>query len=456
MTGQHRQASSKGDRRARQANRQVNPFLTSDVSGANDAENEAGSPDESRELGLDRDGVIVEDVDSRELEGNRELFLGRPVITPEEINRELYMTWAADPEQNRKPRVLRDLSINLGNGQCMWTEPQDVPLDDSYDIFQTVVIAYPGSGKRAAFMHMSGLTGLTTGDDYDFSGRSLHTGFMKSSYPHHEGVWSWGNRMDQALLVVRNPRWTLVGYHELLHEIQYAHTWTEAYMNEDHVWSLRPTVAEWVEWRDQRFDDEIERWGWFIDFWMENGVLRDVHTHLPANTTWWEIVANPHRPYPSLEGYTPPAEPERNYHCTYDMVDSDGLAQGCQPRKVISFERLLDHTTGPAEGAKLAAALENNLNVDLIAEEARECIWRELIVRDVADVRHNRRDQAAPIEDFMFTLPQMNAIVAQLDRMLAKYTQGAWLTTPTAQDLVSNLQEYKFEVENDIAMSLYE
>lgn len=268
MTGQHRQASSKGDRRARQANRQVNPFLTSDVSGANDAENEAGSPDESRELGLDRDGIIVEDVDSRELEGNRELFLGRPVITPEEINRELYMTWAADPEQNRKPRVLRDLSINLGNGQCMWTEPQDVPLDDSYDIFQTVVIAYPGSGKRAAFMHMSGLTGLTTGDDYDFSGRSLHTGFMKSSYPHHEGVWSWGNRMDQALLVVRNPRWTLVGYHELLHEIQYAHTWTEAYMNEDHVWSLRPTVAEWVEWRDQRFDDEIERWGWFIGKWI--------------------------------------------------------------------------------------------------------------------------------------------------------------------------------------------
>ena len=192
------------------------------------------------------------------------------------------------------------------------------------------------------------------------------------------------------------------------------------------------------------------------DFWMENGVLRDVHTHLPANTTWWEIVANPHRPYPSLEGYTSPAEPERNYHCTYDMVDSDGLAQGCQPRKVISFERLLDHTTGPAEGAKLAAALENNLNVDLIAEEARECIWRELIVRDVADVRHNRRDQAAPIEDYMFTLPQMNAIVAQLDRMLAKYTQGAWLTTPTAQDLVSNLQEYKFEVEKDIAMALHE
>ena len=267
VTRQRRQASAKGDRRARQIDREVNPFLASTT---NDVENEAaasGSPDEGRELGLGgigREGVVVEDVDSRELEGNRELFLGRPVMTQEEINRELYITWAADPEQNRKPRLLRDLSINLGNGQCMWTEPTDVPADEAYDIFQTVVIAYPGSGKRVAFMHMSGLTGLTTGDDYDFSGRSLHTGFMKSSYPHHEGIWSWGNRMDQSILVVRNPRWTLVGYHELLHEIQYAHTWTEAYANEDHVWSLRPTVAEWVAWRDQRFDDEIERWGWFI------------------------------------------------------------------------------------------------------------------------------------------------------------------------------------------------
>ena len=262
VTRQRRQASAKGDQRARQINREVNPFLSSTSNNVKNEMAVSGSPDEGRELGLG--GIVVEDVDSRELEGNRELFLGRPVMTQEEINRELYMTWAADPEQNRKPRVLRDLSINLGNGQCMWTEPTDVPADEAYDIFQTVVIAYPGSGKRVAFMHMSGLTGLTTGDDYDFSGRSLHTGFMKSSYPHHEGIWSWGNRMDQSILVVRNPRWTLVGYHELLHEIQYAHTWTEAYANEDHVWSLRPTVAEWVAWRDQRFDDEIERWGWFI------------------------------------------------------------------------------------------------------------------------------------------------------------------------------------------------
>ena len=66
-----------------------------------------------------------------------------------------------------------------------------------------------GSGKRIAFLQLEGLTGLTTGDDFDLSESNANTkfAFIKTSYPQHEGIWAQQGGMDQSILLVRNPRW---------------------------------------------------------------------------------------------------------------------------------------------------------------------------------------------------------------------------------------------------------
>ena len=42
-------------------------------------------------------------------------------------------------------RARRDLSINLGNGACLWTPAEPLPATD--DVPRTLLASYPGSGK---------------------------------------------------------------------------------------------------------------------------------------------------------------------------------------------------------------------------------------------------------------------------------------------------------------------
>ena len=34
--------------------------------------------------------------------------------------------------------------------------------------------------------------------------------FIKANYPHHEGIWGWGNAADQVVLMIRNIRRSMV------------------------------------------------------------------------------------------------------------------------------------------------------------------------------------------------------------------------------------------------------
>ena len=86
----------------------------------------------------------------------------------------------------RPKRVLkmgRSLSRSLGNGDCEWVNPV-IPSENS-TMFGTAIVAYPGSGKRMAFLQMEGMTEVKAGDDYDLSGNHAMKGFVKTSFPHH-------------------------------------------------------------------------------------------------------------------------------------------------------------------------------------------------------------------------------------------------------------------------------
>ena len=34
--------------------------------------------------------------------------------------------------------------------------------------------------------------------------------FIKANYPHHEGIWGWGNAADQVVLMIRSIRRSMV------------------------------------------------------------------------------------------------------------------------------------------------------------------------------------------------------------------------------------------------------
>ena len=62
-------------------------------------------------------------------------------------------------ESLHRTRELRQLSIDLGDGECQWTQPTLITETDANDVEATWLAAYPGSGKRLTVKLVEALTG---------------------------------------------------------------------------------------------------------------------------------------------------------------------------------------------------------------------------------------------------------------------------------------------------------
>ena len=111
----------------------------------------------------------------------------------------------------------RNLSIAFPNFGCELTAPEFIVA--AGNTTKTLLASYPGSGKRFVYQLIEGLTNHAPGDDHELSFNGLETLHIKTSYPHSEGVWSWGSRMDQMILLIRNPRWAIPSYHTMKFEL---------------------------------------------------------------------------------------------------------------------------------------------------------------------------------------------------------------------------------------------
>ncbi len=163
----------------------------------------------------------------------------------------------------------RRFSLNLGGGICRWEAPE-YTVPTNLNFYKTLIAGFPSCDKRMTFTQMEALTGWPARDEWDFVfyGSANHP-FIKSNYPHHEGYWSWGDRADQVIMVVRNMRRTMVEYHDILWDIASAKV-SNLNIN-DVLYRYRPPIDSFFEWRDLRVMDEIQWYGWFIDYWMEGG-----------------------------------------------------------------------------------------------------------------------------------------------------------------------------------------
>ncbi len=244
-------------------------------------------------------------------------------------------------------------------------------------------------------------------------------------------------------------RRSMVEYHDILWDIGYATTWYEVAERLTNLYANRPPVEDFLEWRDDRVLDEVHYYGWFIDFWMEGGLMRDVFTNNITTPEHWEMFQLPHHysrsdmAYESVVG-DEEVTPSYDLHCT-----NDDITNGCFPAQIISGEHLVDHDDGPIEARKLALALNRTgMAEHMIAEEAWDCIWRELHIHKKGGKifldREGVNDRA-----YNFSLEMLNEMVTELDRLITKYSSGKWESIHQAQDLVALLTEHRVVIDSE-------
>ena len=129
-------------------------------------------------------------------------------------------------------------SLNIGGGDCKWQPP--VYQESFYKLF---INCFPSGDKRMTFIQMETLTGLSYKDEWDFTYLGMtNYPFIKANYPHHEGIWGWGQQAEQVILVVRNMLRTLKEYHNIIWDIGYAKTWAQASELITNLYSARPPI----------------------------------------------------------------------------------------------------------------------------------------------------------------------------------------------------------------------
>ncbi|KAL7540830.1 hypothetical protein ACHAWF_006793 [Thalassiosira exigua] len=348
----------------------------------------------------------------------------------------------------------RRMSLDLGGGACKWEPPAyDVP--EGLDFHKTIVAGFPSGDKRVVYLQMEALSGWPSKDEWDFAymGMSNHP-FIKANYPHHEGIWGWGQAADQVVMVVPHIRRSMVEYHDILWDLGYATTWEEADQYRNNLYEDRPNTLEfYYEWRDARALDEARWYGWFIDYWMEGGLMRDIFTHqLTTVEHWTDLTLKPFfsRAELAYENYV---SNETVVTPSYDPHCANGeISGGCEPVAVISVDHLMDSVTGPAETSAIATALMNDSRMGdyVIAEPAWPCIWTELIENKKGPRVARDRPTTVDESDYNFAPEMLEEMLDELNRLIAKYGSPEWNGMATADRLVEVLQKHRVEVQAEL------
>lgn len=329
------------------------------------------------------------------------------------------------------------ISINIGGGKCKFMPPS-YTANESVTYFRTLIAGYPGGSKRIVYNQFEGLTGLSVNDEWPNGTVKPNFPFMKANYPHHEGLWTWGDAMDQVVLVMRNPRHAIIEYHDVLNDIAYANTAEAAYDLSDNLYQNRAPVDKYMEWRNNRTLNEIDWYSWFIDYWMEGGLMRDIMSHKYTTHAHFKRQTQPGpytesgRAYDDMVGNMT-VEPANDPHCVNELK--------CEPVAIISVEHILDHQLGANESAKIGAVLDDNQGVTVIAPEARACVWRELVV-NFKGVRNMLDRGGPPLSSYTFTTVMYQKMIDELNRLKTKYSAPEWVVKPIVQDLLSIIDEY--------------
>jgi len=349
--------------------------------------------------------------------------------------------------------IQRMLSLDLGNGDCLWQPPAyDVP--NNIDFHKTVIAGYPSGDKRMIFLQMEALTGWPAKDEWDFKylGITNHP-FIKANYPHHEGIWGWGGVADQVVLMIKNMRESLVEYHDILWDLDYEKMWEDITISrENDLYSEQPPMEDFLAWRDGQVLDECCWYAWFIDYWMEGGLMRDIFSHRLTTPKHWNLIVlsysgrNPYHSYDLIVG-TDTVVPHYDPHCA-----NGDISGGCEPVAVLSGEKLRDQAVGASETAAIANVLHKNdkMGQFVIDSSTWDCIWKELIVKGVGVKTVYDRPPREGAK-YNFSAEMLEMMVSELTYVIDKYSGPDWNTKATANRIVELLVEHRGLIEVELS-----
>lgn len=358
-----------------------------------------------------------------------------------------------------KRHAVRSLvTVHSDGVGCEWSDPQLVNETVAPTLEATILAAYPGSAKRAAFLQLEGLTELIASDDYNLNDdlNSTKYAFVKTQYPHFEGTWSWGNKATRSIYVLQNPRTALRTYMFLKHEINYSRGRWTSWLHVGDVFKARPPVNEWNNFKRHRFNREMNSWSWHLEFWIEGGLFRDIWSHNVTSRRHMYGLQHPEI-YTEAElavfynGETKNGKnvtPTWDHHCA---SDGDHIADmsDCRPVEIISFEHLMDPNTGPLEIAKLANAIQGQTGVNVVQESAWPCVWNKVVVENATGTLTDADREGPEMEEYIFSEEEVELIISELKRLKEKYSQEEWqFFVPLAGKLIAYLDEYIADNEN--------
>ncbi|KAL7518232.1 hypothetical protein ACHAWX_003078 [Stephanocyclus meneghinianus] len=381
----------------------------------------------------------------------------------------------------------RGLSLDLGGGDCEYKEPMPV-VPTEIDFHKTLLAGFPSGDKRMAYVQMEALTGLPSKDDWDFvfNGYS-NAPFIKTNYPHPSGTWSWGKEADQVALVVQYIRRSMVEYSDISWYISFEKSYNEDRKKVEELYGTRNDFDKFYVWRDAHVLQEIYKYGWYIDFWMENGLRRDPFSHQVIDADYFEVWSKPepikserdkvticHRtsskknPWVELEVSASAVKAHMDhgdYYGTCDGIPDDApvaesdtpalvhdhsasydshcaeVSGTCKPVIVISSDKLRDSKYGPAETTLIGNILKSNEKMAkwVISNETWSCIWDKVIANNEGPMTFDDRNLA---EDPNFSAFMLEEMEGEVTRLVDKYKAAPWTSDANAQRLVSLLSEH--------------
>lgn len=134
--------------------------------------------------------------------------------------------------------------------------PARVP---NHKIQSTFTASYPGSGAKMTWKLIEGITGLVTGDDFQLNGHENIVS-IKTHYPSSEGRPLPGaDSIPRAILLIRNPLYSIPSYFNFVYEFQ----------NNLPGHSQRAPLNEWISWRNENFDQQLQVWQKHTEYWMD-------------------------------------------------------------------------------------------------------------------------------------------------------------------------------------------
>jgi hypothetical protein len=272
---------------------------------------------------------------------------------------------------------------------------------------KTLLTSYPGSGKRFTWTLVKALTNSEVADDWNFSEKLNFDPIMvKTSFPHKEGTWSFGDQMDQVILLVRNPRWAIPSYHNMRYELDYAADWASSYVRVPFTYTDRPAILNWLQWRNANFGYEMNNWAYQIDFWMSGGFSRNLNATNPL--------------------------------CTDNKIE-------CTPVTIIDFDNLYK-TDADGDFYRLSTALTASENVPMVEASIQDCVLNKVYERKDLHQGNRPTDTVIP-SNYIFTANMFIRMLEVIDELRIKYAAEPWTNDPKAQHLVSILNRYYDDIE---------